>query len=48
MENLSNDHDDLLVRDADAVLFTAQYSEALATAEISISGLVSNVTMPAS
>jgi len=48
MENLSNDHDDLLVRDADAVLFTAQYSEALTTAEISISGLVSNVTMTAS
>ena len=48
MENLSNDHDDLLVRDADAVLFTAQYSEALATAEISISGLVSNVYMTAS
>ena len=48
MESLSNDHDDLLVRDADAVLFTAQYSEALTTAEISISGLVSNVTMTAS
>ena len=48
MENLSNDHDDLLVRDADAVLFTAQYSEPLTTAEISISGLVSNVTMTAS
>ena len=48
MENLSNDHDDLLVRDADAVLFTAQYSEALTTAEISISGLVSNVTMTTS
>lgn len=48
MENLSNDHDDLLVRDADAVLFTAQYSESLTTAEISISGLVSNVTMTAS
>jgi hypothetical protein len=48
MENLSNDHDDLLVRDADAVLFTAQYSEALTTAEISISGLVSNVIMTAS
>jgi hypothetical protein len=48
MESLSNNHDDLLVRDSDAVLFTALYSEPLTTAQISISGLVSNVTMTAS
>lgn len=46
--SLTDDHDDSLVRDADAVLFTVDFSEPMGVAQISISGLVSDVSMTAS
>ena len=46
---ITDNHDDLIVRDADTVLLTATFSEAMtATPTISITGLVTNTNMTAS
>ena len=49
LSSFTNDHDDLIVRDADTVEITATFSEAMSSSPvISITGVVTNVAMTAS